>query len=172
MKNDTALLLTLVGFACIIFGFILLVASLPEGSSMGTPLPPNEPGNLCVPCWGPSQAFGPGPTPTVIQLRLTNLLPGEFFTDGDDQNFLATHWLEQTGLPCTFNIIDGDFSWTVAWNPANTTASVTNFLTLRGVFFASIPTACLLDLENALTGPAGNVMFAGFATITWDLEGL
>ncbi len=140
--------------------------------TMGTPLPPNEPGNDCILCWGTGKPFGDGPTPTVIQLRLTSLLPGEFADEADFDNLLVTHWLVQTGLPCLYNIIDGNISWNVNWNPTNTNISVVNLNTVRQVFNNLTFTKCQLDLPNQLTGPDGNIAFGGFANITWDLEGL
>ncbi len=139
---------------------------------MGTPLPPNEPGNDCLVCWGPAKDFGDGATPTVIQLRLTSLLPGEFADQADFDNLLVTHWLQQTGLPCLYNIIDGNISWNVNWNPTNTNISVFNINTVRPVFNNLTFTKCQLDLPNQLTGPTGTIAFGGFANITWDLEGL
>lgn len=140
--------------------------------TMGTPLPPNEPGNNCDVCWGPGKLFGDGPTPTIIQLRLTSLLPGEFEHEADFDNLLVTHWLVQRGLPCVFTIFDGPLEWTVGWNPANTTVSVTNVNTLRQVFFNSTDAKCLVDLPNKIIVPAAHIAYNGFANVTWDLEGL
>ena len=139
---------------------------------MGTPLQPNAPGNLCDVCWGPDEAFGPAPTPSIIQLRLTRVLPGEHADEVDFDSLLRTHCLVQRGLPCVFSIFDGPLEWTVGWNPGNTTVSVTSTSTIRGVFFNSTPTECLLDLPNLITGPTGVIAYGGFANITWDLEGL
>jgi len=139
---------------------------------VGTPLKPNEPGNNCTVCWGSGKPFGNGPTPTVIQLRLTSLLPGEYADDADFDNLLVTHYLEQTGLPCTFNIIDGNLSWTVAWNSTNTYIGVYDFGTLRPVFQGYIDEVCEVDLPSTLISPSGNIAWNGFANITWDLEGL
>ncbi len=138
---------------------------------MGTPLTANEPGNLCIVCWGPGKTFGPAPTPAVITLTLSGLLPGEFWDPDDEPNLLTPHLLEQTGLPCLFNIIDGDFTWNVNWNPTNTTITVNNRFTLRLVFNALIFTPCLLSAGNT-TPFAGNIATGGTATITWSLGGL
>jgi len=140
--------------------------------NMGTPLPPNEPGNPCTVCWGVGKSFGDGPTPKVIELRLTSLLPGEYADEADFDNLLVTHWLEQTGLPCVYNIIDGMLSWSVNWNPTNTYISVYNFGTLRTVFHNLTVEKCLLDLPNQNTGPDDNIAWNGFANITWNPEDL
>lgn len=142
------------------------------GCYMGTPLPPNEPGNPCTVCWGVGKAFGDEPTPKVIQLRLTSLLPGEYSDEADFDNLLVTHYLEQTGLPCLYEIIDGMLSWTVNWNPTNTYISVYNFGTLRTVFHNLTGEICLVDVPNQNTSPDDNIAWNGFANITWDLEGL
>ncbi len=139
---------------------------------MGTPLQPNAPGNLCDVCWGPGEAFGPAPTPSIIQLRLTDLLPGQFAGDANFDNLLVTHWLTQTGLPCLFNIIDGLISWSVNWNPTNTSIGVFHIGTVRSIFNFSAAPICQLELPNTNGGPTGTIAWNRFANITWDLEGL
>lgn len=139
---------------------------------MGTPLPPNEPANFCPVCWGVGKTFGLPPTPKVIRVKLSGLQPGEFAHQADFDNLNAEHLLEQTLVPCLYNIIDRQMSWSVNWNPANTTIGVFNFLTVRGAFNSSINTKCLLEMDNQIPGFLGSIAFDGSAVITWDLEGL
>lgn len=140
--------------------------------NMGTPLPPNQPGALCNVCWGVGKDFGNGPTPRVIQLRLTRLLPGEHWDQADEQNLLTTHWLEQQADPCVFLIVDGDYRWFVEWRPTTTIVAVRNLATLRFVFVFEAPPICQVDMPSDIIAPEGNIAYNGFANITWDLEGL
>ncbi len=139
---------------------------------MGTPLPRNIPGNICNRCWGPTKPFGPGPTPRVIKLRLTRLLQGEFGNDVIEQNMLTTHLLEQQVDPCRFEIQDGVFLWFVEWAPTATLIAVRDLGSLNFTFVVVTPGLCALDLPSDITQPIGNIMWSGFANITWDLEGL
>lgn len=139
---------------------------------MGTPLPPNQPANHCIVCWGVAKPFGLPPTPRVVKVKLSGLLPGQYADEADLDNLNCTHLLEQTHVPCLYNILDRIMSWNVNWNPANTTIGIFNFATVHAAFTSSIDEKCLLDMPNQLDGPDGNIAYAGTATITWDMEGL
>jgi len=139
---------------------------------MGTPLPPNEPGNIGNKCWGDGKPFGPGPTPRVIKLRLTRLLQGEFGNDAVEQNMLMTHLLEQTATPLKFEIYDGRFYWFVDWSQSATLIAVRDTISLRFCFGVISPYICQLDLANDYDRWASTIMYGGFANITWDREGL
>lgn len=141
-------------------------------TTMGTPLTPNEPGNTCSICWGVGKTFGNGPTPTVVELRLTSLLPGEFWDQASEQNLLTTHWLEQQVNPCRFEITDGNFLWFVEWGPSATLVAVRNTVSLRFVFVATVPAICEVDMPSDIVDPVGSIAWNGFANITWDVEGL
>ncbi|KKL95120.1 hypothetical protein LCGC14_1857800 [marine sediment metagenome] len=143
-----------------------------ERFNMGTPLPPNQSGNDCTVCWGTGKPFGDGPTPTVIQLRLTSLLPGEFEDLADFQNLLVTHWLTQQVDPCRFEITDRGFLWFVEWAPTATLVAVRDLSSLRFVFVATLPAICQVDMPSDIAGPAGNIAWNGFANITWNPEDL
>ncbi len=139
---------------------------------MGTPLPPNEAANLCTACFGPATAFGDTPTPRVVIARLTRLLPGEFWTDDDDQLLLISHYLEQTLAPCIFRINDGKFLWTLQWFAGFTEFRVIRLSDNRSVFFAASAPGCALDITSEITLPANVVAFNGFANLTWNPEDL
>ena len=139
---------------------------------MGTPLPPNEPGLLCPLCWGPAKLFGDGPSPLVIQVRLTRFLPGDSFEDPQEQLLLQTHWLEQLAGPCSWRIDDGIFVWFAEFTSFETVVDVRRKLDNKPAFVGAFTDVCATDLPNTLLQPIGNVAFGGFANINWDLEGL
>lgn len=139
---------------------------------MGTPLPPNEPGDPCTVCWGPGKEFGSGPTPKVIQLRLTRLLPGEHYTEASEQFLLTTHHLEQLYAPCYYTIDARGFRLDVLFWLGSTHVLVSHVDEGWGVFYNTTAPECSLDLENLFTSPADNVMYGGFANITWSTKGL
>jgi len=139
---------------------------------MGTPLPPNESGDIGNLCWGTNKPFGPGPTPRFIKLRLTRLLQGEFGNDAVEQNMLMTHLLEQQLDPLRFEIQDGRFLWFVEWAPSATLISVRDLISLRFSFVVVAPELCAVDLPSDIIQPDGNIMWGGFANVTWDREGL
>jgi len=116
---------------------------------MGTPLQPNEPGNDCINCFGVGKTFGDVVTPTIVQVRLTSLLPGEFYTEPAEQ------------LP-----------WTLSGPPPRTILFVMEIAPARPAFDQQFAPLCALDIESGLSWPAGTIMYGGFANITWDLEGL
>lgn len=137
---------------------------------MGTPLPPNEPANNCQFCWGVGKPFGDNPTPRVIEARLTRLIPGEFWTDDDDQLLLTTHYLEQRVAPCEWFITDGTFRWSLNYNIQFTSFEVARIADNKIVFVDDQPAPCLVDIPNANIAPAGVVAWNGFANFTWNPE--
>lgn len=139
---------------------------------MGTPLPPNEPGNDCNNCFGPGKTFGDVTTPHVIQLRLTSLLPGQHYTPEWEQFLLTTHYLEQSVDPCQYRIDSNDFRFDVIWGVFNSAVQVVYLPRAWQVFDAPAAELCVIDVPNNLQTAPGTIMYAGFANITWDLEGL
>ena len=139
---------------------------------MGTPLPPNQPGNFGNLCFGIDKPLGPGPTPRFIKLRLTRLLQGEFGTDEIEQNMLTTHLLKQQVDPLRFEITDGNFLWFVEWAPTATLIAVRDLISLRFSFAVITPELCAIDLPSDIVDAEGAIMWGGFANVTWDLEGL
>jgi len=139
---------------------------------MGTPLPPNEPGNPCTNCFGFGKAFGELVTPKVIQLRLTSLLPGEFYDQDFEQFLLTTHYLEQYTSPCHYRIESNDFRFDLLWYTIQTVVQILHLPTYRQVFDNTSALGCSTDIENLLVNPTGVITYGGFANITWDREGL
>ncbi|GAH87122.1 unnamed protein product [marine sediment metagenome] len=139
---------------------------------MGTPLPPNERGDLCNVCWGPGKPFGDTPTPHVIIARLTSLLPGEFWDAPAEQLLLVSHYLEQKVAPCEWSINDGSFVWDLNYNVQHTDFDVWRISDHELVFRTPLFFPCAIDLPNSLVDPAGNVAYNGFVNFTWDPEDL
>jgi len=139
---------------------------------MGTPLEPNEPGASCGNCWGIGKDFGDEPTPQVIQLRLTSLLPGDYWDEEFEQFLLTTHYLEQTASPCHYQIESSGFRFVVIFLSSQTVVQVVHLPTARQVFDNTIAPKCALDIANNLTTGVGVIMYNGFANVTWDKEGL
>ena len=139
---------------------------------MGTPLPPNEPGEPCNVCWGPGQLLGPLPTPRFVIAQLFDMLPGDNFTPALEQLLITPHLLRQTINPCIWQIIDPPFTWQWVFTLTVSQCLVFSPPPVRNFFTGSSPDLCLLDVPNLATNPADQVMFRGFATLTWALEGL
>ncbi len=139
---------------------------------MGTPLPPNEAGDLCSACFGIGKAFGDVPTPLVVDARLTRLLPGEFWVQADEQLLLSTHLLEQTAAPCIFRIEDPLFIYILQWFAGFTEFNVIRKSDSRFVFFHNLDQGCGIDLDNEIIIPANVVAFNGFVNFTWNPEDL
>lgn len=139
---------------------------------MGTPLPRNVSATPCPICWGLGKKFGLGPTPRVIEVRLTSILQGEFGSAGAEQLLLTTHWLVTTTIVCTWTITDATFFWILTFSLQFTTLEVRNLTDNRQAFVDDFPPACTVDFPNALQDPAGNVAFGGFANLTWNPEDL
>ena len=139
---------------------------------MGTPLTRNKPGNACTICWGSSKPFGNGPTPHIVQMRLTSMLPGDNYTPELEQLLLTTHYLKQTLEPCIWEIRDGSFLWRYLLFPTLSQCEVFSGPPVRNSFTGTIASPCLTDFPNLSTAPADQVMYGGFANITWDPEDL
>ena len=139
---------------------------------MGTPLPPNKPGNNCAWCWGVGKEFGDTTTPHVITAQLYSLQPGEFWEQNDELLLLTPHLMIQGGNPCFFGIDDGIFAWSLQYFGATTFFRVNRNADGLPAFRDSIPPACQLSLVNGLRGPVGNVAFDGHAFFSWNPEDL
>ena len=139
---------------------------------MGTPLPPNEPGDDCTRCWGPIKTFGPGPTPKILQLRFTNLEPGQFWVPAAEQSLLAPHYCIQTIFPCQWDQHAPTWFARVAYGDVATRILLEYRPTNRVAFDAIVPPTCTLSELNRLTAFPAVFAFNGKVEITWDLEGL
>lgn len=139
---------------------------------MGTPLPANEPATPCTSCWGIGKPFGDNPTPELIQVRLTNLLPGEFSTPEIEQDLLVTHYLQRVIDFCTWEITANGLLWRLVYSDQFTTLVVESTTTGKRAFLDTLPPTCQLDFPSALIVPDDHIAYNGFANITWDLEGL
>lgn len=139
---------------------------------MGTPLPPNLPGNDCLICWGIGKEFGFAPTPRVVTMQLFSLQPGEFWNPDDEQLLLTPHLLEQAIAPCFWGIDDGIFDWQLQFFAFTTFIRVIRIADGFEVFRDPIGTACQLSINNGRGAPAGGVAFDGHCFISWDPEDL
>lgn len=137
---------------------------------MGTPLPPTETGDPCTVCWGPGKPFGDRNTPKVIQLRLTSMLPGEFYTQEFEQFLLTTHYLEQFGEPCHYRIESNGFRFDLLFEMSFTFVLIVHLPTAHGVFTNTSAPVCSTDIENLFTSGIGLIMYGGFANLTWEVE--
>jgi len=153
-------------------GKVFTVLSIILLTTMGTPLPPNETANPCALCWGPGKAFGDGPTPKVINVALTRLLPGEHWNPDHEQLLLTTHQLEQQVGPCFWRIDDGTFTWTFEFTWIETQCEVRRKSDNKPVFVGDFPPPCMTDLGSSLLQPLGNVAYNGFANAYWNPEDL
>lgn len=139
---------------------------------MGTPVPPNEPGDLCTICWGPGRPHGPGPTPKVLRLVFSGLLPGEFWSSADEQSLLWPHYLIQSGVPCDWLELSTRWRCQFSYTPITVWIVLRNLATNRLAFLAIIPPSCTLFEPNEITDPLTNFAYSGNVTVDWDLKGL
>jgi len=139
---------------------------------MGTPLPPNEPGNLCSYCWGPGKEFGETPTPRVLICQLFDLQPAEHWDPTLEQYLWTEHYLLQTADPCVFNISDGKFAWTFYFTPTATAAVVKHIVTDSDAFRASIAIECQLSFASDIIQPIFEYAMFGSILARWNPEDL
>ena len=151
---------------------VAIVLTILMSCNMGTPLPPNEPGNPCTVCWGVGKPFGEAPTPKTLEVRLTSLLPGELWEEELEQLLLTTHYLEQTLSPCFWKIKDGEFTWSLSFDAGATIIQVIRTLQTGTVFASEVYEECVVDIENHITSPNNVFAYNGFANITWNPEDL
>lgn len=139
---------------------------------MGTPLPENEPGELCPSCWGVNKPFGPGPSPKVIQLRLLDLEAGALATEATNALILQPRLLEQTNAPCTYEIEASGFLYRLNFSLQFTTLVVERISDGKRAFLDDFPPACQTSFPNALDDGDDHIAFNGRALIQWSREGL
>ena len=139
---------------------------------MGTPLPPNEPGEDCTRCWGPAQPFGTGPTPKVLTLKFTGLQQGEFWVPEAEQSLLAPHSCIQTFFPCQWDEFAPSWFARVAFGDVATRISLTYTPTNRRAFDVIVPPRCTRSELNGITTFPTFFAFGGQVDITWEIGGL
>jgi len=143
-----------------------------RGIKMGTPLPPNEPGDNCFVCWGVGKSFGNTTTPRKIGVQLFGLEPGDFWDADDDQLLLTPHCLIQGPGACRWQVSDARFSWELIYFFDKTLLSIIRLSDTKVVFRHESSPICLTFIPNELTDPDDVVAFNGNATVSWSLEGL
>ncbi len=166
-RNLQSKLVWVVGFFC-----FCLLPSCSGPAEMGTPLPPNEPGDPCVNCWGFGKQFGDGETPLQVELQFVDLQPGEFFDPALDQFIITPHTLIQFNSACRYRVEASDFRFQIIWDPTRTVVQAVHLPTGRQIFDNTTAPLCATDVPNNLVNPGGVMMFGGNAMITWSLQGL
>ena len=134
---------------------------------MGTPLPPVVDGDLCSSCWGAGKQFGDIATPATLKVQLTSILQGEFGTTAIETELLTTHYLVQTDFSCAFEVTANGFLWRLVFSNQFTNLLVERVSDGKRAFVDDFAGPCEIDLPNALNDPEGNIMYAGFANITF-----
>ena len=135
---------------------------------MGTPQPPNPPGDECALCWGPGGALGDLPTPRYATMTLHNMLPGDNYTPELEQLLLTPHLLEQTFDPCRWEVRDGQFVWQWILTPNRSECQVFSGPPHRQFFNGDIAEECITVLTNLALAPADNVLYSGFAAVFFE----
>lgn len=159
-------------FIWLILIVMFVIQGCLRGIEMGTPLPPNEPGDNCFVCWGVGKKFGNTTTPRIINVRLSALSPGDFWDPADEQLLLTPHSLVQGPGPCRFQVSDAKFSWELIYFFDRTLLSIIRLSDTKVVFRHEAGPNCLTSIPNQLIVPTDVVAFNGFANIDWNLEGL
>lgn len=139
---------------------------------MGTPLPPNEPGDNCFVCWGVGKRFGDTTTPRIITVQLFDLQQGDFWNANDEQLLLTPHSLIQGPGPCVYSVNDEKFSWVLVYFFDRTLLIIIRVSDTKVVFRHEATPICLLTIPNELTDPNDVIAINGFANVSWNLEGL
>lgn len=135
---------------------------------MGTPQPPNKPGDACPLCFGPGTEFGDVDTPYWIEAYFNMLQPAEHWIEGDEQLLLQKHLLPQKGVECQWELTFGDYTINVNWNVMGTTIVFANNNTGRLVFMVESDDICQTDLYNDIERFAGFQAMFGMVHITWN----
>lgn len=135
---------------------------------MGTPLPPNEPGNPCNLCWGVGKEFGNYSTPRFITMILEGILPGDDWDPDHEQLLLTPHLLDQVITPCDWDIDDGIFRWQYGFTVAGTSCYVTRKSDSRTVFLADTGVDCQIRVPNQLITGWNVIAYNGFANFSWN----
>ncbi len=141
-------------------------------TNMGTPLPPNEPGDTCSVCWGPDKPFGDGVTPHVLTVNFKMLQQGQFWDPTKEQTLLAPHLLIQGPSACSWSLQSADWLVSVTFSPTEVDVSLRILPSGSFAFRQRLALPCLYRYFNSFTAPAGLVAFGGLADLSWDLEGL
>ena len=139
---------------------------------MGTPLPPNEAGDVCAICFGAGQEFGDVPTPTFIMLQLEDLQQGPFWDPAFEQQLLTPHQLIQTVNPCGYTVFDGTFNWSFTWFLTTTLITIVRTSNSKQVFANVGAPVCGVNFSNALESTDNEFAFGGSLEVTWLTGGL
>jgi len=140
--------------------------------TMGTPLPPNEPGDLCNNCWGAGNPFGDGPTPMYIWVQLFDYKPGPLWDDSFSEFVNMPHLLPQKYYPCAWELIAGNFL--IRWELyLGSTGAIMQQISPTAYFWVGgrVP-RCLTEMVDPLPVSGQHAATGGTLKMWWDEEGL
>ena len=139
---------------------------------MGTPLPPNEPGDDCTRCFGIGKKFGDGPTPKFITLTITELTPGDNWNPDLENEILIPHILEQTVYPCFYTLQTPNMNYSWGFAGTYTYVFVEDRETASSYLSRTDYTRCLKELRDEYTSPTMVGAYGGLGVIDWNPEDL
>lgn len=139
-----------------------------HGELMGTPLPPNEPGDLCLTCWGPGKVFGDIETPKYAWMTVTNVSPGENWNPALEALLLTPHMLIQQIFPCNYALNDGHFAWLWQFLPLSSQGVVNHIASGTKAFFRQEGPRCLTELQDLSNAPENIYSFGGNGVLTFE----
>jgi hypothetical protein len=122
---------------------------------------------VCATCFGVGQPFGDLPTPSVVIVRLFDLLPGDLWEPEHAQLLLTPHYLPQFGSACGYFVDDGIFTWQLLWNPTETLLLVMRNVPGIAAFERLTPSICSLYFVNDIQHAAGTYAYNGSAIVCW-----
>jgi len=137
---------------------------------MGTPLPPNEPGEDCTVCWGTDKTFGPGHTPKYLWLRITELTPGAFWNPALEAELLLPHLLVQTEAPCGYGLMTPNISYSWGFAYGRTYVLVADISTGRSFLSNNPDDECATSVRDWWTEGSQVAAYGGLGTISWNPE--
>jgi len=141
-------------------------------ATMGTPLPPNEPGDDCTTCFGSGKTFGDVVTPKFVWIQLFDYSPGPLWSDGDDAFLSIPHLLPQKYAPCRWESFDGNIL--LQWQfTSYSTAAIMNRVDPYGYYgIFGYFGKCLNELVDVTGSQPNSIAFGGTLKMWWDTEGL
>lgn len=139
---------------------------------MGTPLPPNEPGEPCEVCWGPGKPFGDPATPKYISMQWIDYFPGDLWDEDLESILLLPQLMIQTAFPCTWAVIVEGIAFALGYETGNTALVIQRVSPFEQAFRHLGGVECLLTYPNEITTPAGVIAYGGKVVLTWTTKGL
>ena len=139
---------------------------------MGTPIPPNEPGESCSFCFGPGKIWDGQPTPKFVTMHFYGWMPGASYESRFEQTLLSPLLLQQTIWPCAYFLKVGDLEIGFEFAALNSNAYIFAAPYLTPYFFGYSNNPCELVIASDLIESGGDGTYGGWFSVSWNPEDL